>query len=95
MSPRFPDTLRSCGRLAVVVATMCTGNFIRCVAAEVEAVRKQLLTGKYADAVKEAAAAEADEPRTEDWPLLRAEGLMSAGKYAEARDVIEIGRAHV
>jgi tetratricopeptide (TPR) repeat protein len=56
--------------------------------AEIEAVRGQLLAGKYADAADVAGAAEKTQPEVEDWPLLRAEALMAVGKYPEARDEI-------
>src|SRR5437870_795149 len=56
--------------------------------AEVESVRAQLLSGKYADVADVAGAAETTQPEVEDWPLLRAEALMAAGKYPQARDEI-------
>ncbi|MEO6740917.1 MAG: tetratricopeptide repeat protein [Chthoniobacteraceae bacterium] len=51
-------------------------------------MRAQILSGKYADAADVAGAAEKTQPEIEDWPLLRAEALMSSGKYPEARDEI-------
>jgi len=57
-------------------------------AADVEAVRSQLLSGKYAKAVSAAKDAEAEDPRMEDWPLLRIEGLMAVGQYPEAKEVL-------
>ncbi|MEO6789047.1 MAG: tetratricopeptide repeat protein [Chthoniobacteraceae bacterium] len=57
-------------------------------AADADAVRAQLLAGKYADAADVAGAAEKTQPEVEDWPLLRAEALMAAGKYPAARDEI-------
>ncbi len=55
---------------------------------EADAVRAQILSGKYADAADVAGAAEKTQPEVEDWPLLRAEALMAIGKYPEARDEI-------
>ena len=51
-------------------------------------MRAQILSGKYADAADVAGAAEKAQADVEDWPLLRAEALMSSGKYPEARDEI-------
>ena len=66
-------------------------GFAWCRAVEVEEVRRQLLTGKYAETIAAAEAAETEEPRVEDWPLLRIEGLMAVGKYPEAREVVTKG----
>jgi tetratricopeptide (TPR) repeat protein len=77
------------GRLIVAVAlAVLSLGFGLCEGADVEAVRKQLLAGQYGEASRAAEAGETEDPRIEDWPLLRAEGLMSSGKYPEARDVI-------
>lgn len=51
-------------------------------------MRKQLLSGKYADAADVASAAEKTQEDVEDWPLLRAEALMATGKYPEAQEAI-------
>ena len=70
----------------VVVCLSLSAAFSR--AAETDAVREQLLAGKYADAADIAGAAEKTQMEVEDWPLLRAEALMAMGKYPEARDEI-------
>ena len=57
-------------------------------AAETDAVRAQLMSGKYGDAADVAGAAEKTQPEIEDWPLLRIEALMAVGKYPEAREVL-------
>jgi tetratricopeptide (TPR) repeat protein len=59
-----------------------------CGAEDVDAVRKQLLAGKYTDAADVAGAAETTQPELEDWPLLRIEALMAVGKYPEAKEVL-------
>ncbi len=57
-------------------------------AEDVDAVRKQLLAGKYADAADVAGAAEKTQPEVEDWPLLKIEASMALGKYPEAQQVL-------
>ena len=71
-----------CGGVSLLVAVMCVASGISLSrAAEMDDVRKQLLSGKYTDAADIAGAAENTQPEIEDWPLLRAEALMSSGKY--------------
>src|SRR6266446_10659889 len=85
--------LRSCGGasgLAAAIAAMFL-SVASCGAVDVDEVRRQLLAGEYAEAVAAAEAAETEEPRVEDWPLLRIEGLMAIGKYPAAREAVTKG----
>ena len=89
MSPQTFPPLRSRGGLSALAAA--TGIAIGAIfshAAETDAVRAQLMSGKYADAADVAGAAETTQPEIEDWPLLRIEALMAVGKYPEAREVL-------
>ena len=90
MIPPFPEPPSVRGGTSAVVAVFAAMflSLASSGAAELDAVRKDLLAGKYAEAVSAAEAAETEDARTEDWPVLRAEGLMATGKYAEACEVI-------
>lgn len=50
--------------------------------------RRNLLTGRYVEAVALARQALAEPAQGEDWPLVLIEGLMTTGRYAEARAVV-------
>ena len=82
--PRFSLLPAMRGGLAALM--LAAGAF----AEDADALRKQLLAGKYSDVADVAGAAEKTEPEVEDWPLLRCEALMAVGKYTEARDVVEV-----
>ncbi|MES2571165.1 MAG: tetratricopeptide repeat protein, partial [Verrucomicrobiota bacterium] len=58
------------------------------IAADADAVRLQLIGGKYQEVIEEATAGLAAEPRSVEWPLLLAQGLQEVGRYTEARDVL-------
>ena len=89
MSPQTFPRSRVCGGLSAVAAAILFAlNVLLSHAAETDDVRKQLLSGKYADAADVASAAEKTQEDVEDWPLLRAEALMATGKYREAQEAI-------
>ena len=54
-------------------------------AADLDEARKLLVTGKYAEVVKAAEEATAQNLPTDDWPILHINGLMATGRYPEAR----------
>ncbi len=54
-------------------------------AVDLEEARKLLVTGKYAEVVKAAEEAAAQNLPTDDWPILQITGLMATGRYPEAR----------
>jgi tetratricopeptide (TPR) repeat protein len=58
-------------------------------AAEPDEVRALILTGKYAEVIKQAAVASATDSDTEDWPLLLAEASLTTGRYTNAFTVID------
>ncbi len=89
MSPQTLPPLRFCGGLSALAALAGFAmGAIFSHAAETDAVRAQLMSGKYADAADVAGAAEQTQPENEDWPLLRIEALMASGKYPEAEAVL-------
>ena len=63
-------------------------------AATLEEARQQLLTGKYAEVAKAAEDAAAENLPTDEWPLLQTQALMAAGRYADARTLIEQALQH-
>ena len=54
-------------------------------AVDLDEARKLLVTGKYAEVVKAAEEATAQNLPTDDWPILHLNGLMATGRYPEAR----------
>jgi tetratricopeptide (TPR) repeat protein len=68
-------------------AVICLSLHAR--AAEVDAVRKLILTGAYESAFAEAATAAAQAPTVEDWPLLQIEATLALGRYAEAKQLVQ------
>ena len=54
-------------------------------AVDLDEARKLLVTGKYAEVVKAAEEATAQNLPTDDWPILHINGLMATGRYPEAR----------
>ena len=60
-------------------------------AAEFDDCRALLLKGEYAACLEAADKALADNQRSEEWPLLRAQALLTLGRYEEAREAINTG----
>lgn len=57
-------------------------------AAEIDEARDLLRTGEYAKAIESAREGLEEEPKSEDWAILLTQGLLTTGKYPEARDTI-------
>jgi tetratricopeptide (TPR) repeat protein len=57
--------------------------------AELEEAQKLFRKGDYAECLSATEKGLAENPRSEEWPLLRVQTLMTVGRYTEARDALD------
>ena len=71
---------------ALLVLAVC-GSTVR--ADDLDACREQFITGHYAECIRSADRALADNSHDEEWWILKIKALRAIGKYAQAERVVE------